>query len=216
VSGLSFATTAVPTSLAGVYAIDVSGGTAKNYTLQYRSGALTVVAPAVVVDRDPAPVTLVRSTPALDSGLAVVELAGRPALISVVPLGSSSYGSSSKPSLEQVLATSLTAASPASFGASIPVAPAVPANAASSVLPGGGQGVSYAHENSVSAGSFNIIYRETPNIPAAFGANPVMSTSFNVFTPADQVRQAVVPVASGVSALSLPTSEPADRRSPSL
>src|SRR5690606_17481510 len=91
VSGLQLSTSATEESLPGSYAITPSGGGAKNYTLEYIDGKLSILPPVVEWGGGTVPVVSLENRPLITDEYAVVEIEGR---VTLIPLYANGAGKS--------------------------------------------------------------------------------------------------------------------------
>ncbi len=84
VEGLVFSTPATIESPVGEYVVAASGGSARNYTLHYVDGQLTITRSGIEVDGTIAPVVDVDGAPAVSDNHAVVERGGRRTLVPLI------------------------------------------------------------------------------------------------------------------------------------
>lgn len=111
-SGLILSTPATAGSVAGTYPITPLGATAANYAITFVNGALTVTAPAVVVDNTPATVPTINDQPVLTTDLAVVVVGDRFVLVPITPnagagSGGSTTGVAAANSIDSALSVTL-------------------------------------------------------------------------------------------------------------
>lgn len=198
VSGLVFETDAVKGSPIGRYDIRVGGGAAQNYRLQFRPGTLSVS--GAVVDVDEVGSVIVASAgdrPALSSQYAVVNLDGRPSLLSLsAGGGASSVAGSSVDQQFQAQLSHSASANGSGLGASgslttATVSASAPAPSAGTIsAPDTAEDL--VQESSLNQGRFAVVYREDlATLRAVREGRAAGSSSYRAFDSSERAQTTI-------------------------